>query len=281
MKNNIKTFTLFVKNDQDGRSQNIANYIRKLNSNSKNPLKEVQNGDLIIAIGGDGTFINAVTSTGFDKEKIYAGVHMGTLGFLQNLSAKEVFTLIKYLSYEEELPTQKLYLSEIKIHLRNEDRLQKEKILHFFSLNEIQIVGNYSTISFEEHINGELFQRIKGNGIVIATSTGDTALSMNSNGAIDFSNNFQLVRTLDSPIRNAIYEQFLPNSIICSHINIVLKKTDKISILIDGIKKDIKSELIKNIEVSMTDNSNYIQKFILDDYSKVKIIREKILGYQN
>ena len=56
-------------------------------------------------------------------------------------------------------------------------------------------------------------------GIVIATSTGDTAFSLNANGAIDFSNNFQLVCTLSAPIRNAAYERFITNPIICSKID--------------------------------------------------------------
>ena len=87
MKNNIKTFTMFVRPDK--RSQQIANSIRNLNSGSQKPLIEAEDGDLIIAIGGDGTFIDAVTSTHFSQSKVYVGIHTGTLGFLQNLSDRK------------------------------------------------------------------------------------------------------------------------------------------------------------------------------------------------
>ncbi len=272
MENTIKTFTLFVRSDE--KSKQIANSIRNLNNNSLKPLQETDNGDLIIAIGGDGTFIDSVTSTNFSKSKVYAGIHTGTLGFLQNLSADEVFTLIKYFSYEKEIKTRKMLVSSVVVNLINGNKLC------YYSLNEVLVVGsNYSKISFSEYVNDELLQNVVGNGIIIATNTGDTAYSMNSGGAIDFSNHFQLVCTLATPILNAAYERFITNPIICSKVSIVPKPSNNISIIIDGITKDIDSKQIKNVDISMLDGSNYINKFELETYSKVNIIREKILGY--
>lgn len=272
MKNTIKSFKMFVRPDE--KSQQIANAIRELNSKVTNPLKETEDGDLVIAIGGDGTFIDAVTNTQFSKEKIYTGIHTGTLGFLQDLSENDIFSLIQYIDYEKELKTRKVYVSLTKVFLKNGE------VVEFFALNEVLIVGeSYSKISFAEYINGELLQNVSGNGIVIATSAGDTAYSLNANGAIDFSKNFQLVCTLETPIRNAAYERFITNPIICSEINLILKPANNICIIIDGIKKDVVSEMIERIEVSMIDDSNYINKLDLVNYSKVRVIRNKILGY--
>ena len=83
MKNQVKTFKLFVRPDE--KSQQIANKIRELNASKSNPLIESEEADLVIAIGGDGTFIDAVTQTHFSKNIIYTGIHTGTLGFLQDL----------------------------------------------------------------------------------------------------------------------------------------------------------------------------------------------------
>lgn len=272
MKNTIQTFTLFVRDDK--RSNQIANSIRKLAASSEKPLNESENGDLIIAIGGDGTFIDSVTSTKFDPIKIYAGIHTGTLGFLQNLSANDVFTLIKYINYEKEIQTRKVPISVAVVSLKNGITLQ------YHSLNEVLVVGNnYSRISFAEYVNDELLQNVTGNGIIIATSTGDTAYSMNSGGAIDFSNHFQLVCTLETPIRNAAYERFITNPIICPKVSIVPKNSTNISIIIDGLVQDIDSGQIKRIDVSMLE-SHYINKLELEtSYSKINTIREKILGY--
>lgn len=282
LKNTIKTFSLFVKPDSqdptklDGISNGIANSIRKFNSTFQNPLEEVfnGNGDLIIAVGGDGTFLHSVTSTKFCKSKVYAGVHTGTLGFLQNISADGIFGLITYIHYENEISTRKMLVSSVTVNLSNNSSL------HYHSLNEVLIAGtNYSKISFAEYINDELLQNVVGNGIIIATNTGDTAYSMNSGGAIDFSNHSQLVCTLLTPIENASYERFIKNAIICSKVSIIPKRPDNISIIIDGIPINIDSLHIKSVDVSMLDDSNYINKFELKAYSKADIIRKKILGY--
>ena len=272
MKNNIQTFSMFVR--PDAKSQQIAEHIRKLNSLSEKPLKETENGDLIIAIGGDGTFIDAVTKTNFSKEKVYAGIHTGTLDFLQNLSANELYALIKYLSYERELQTRKVFVPEIRVTFDDESTRK------FNSLNEILICGkNYSKISFAEYINDALLQNVTGNGIIIANSTGDTAYSMNAGGAIDFSEHFQLVCTLETPIQNASYERFLTNSIICPKVTIVPSTyRETLQIIIDGVPKEIEAEKISSITVSIND-SNYIHKFELESYSKVSTVRNKILGY--
>jgi len=273
MINEVKTFRLFVR--YDDKSKQIANQIRALNSKIASPLVETAgDADLVIAIGGDGTFIDAVINTNFSKKTIYTGIHTGTAGFLQDLCEKDIFSLIQYIEFEKNLKTRKVYIASVEVFLKDGTAHQ------FYALNEALIVGeNYSKITFAEYIQGELLQNVTGNGIIIATSTGDTAYSLNADGAIDFSNNFQLVCTLETPIKNAAYERFITNPIICSKINLVLKPADNISIIIDGKKKDIDSCNIERVEVSMVDDSNYINKLDLMNYSKVSVIRNKILGY--
>lgn len=271
MKNNIKTFKLFVR--PDNKSKQIADKIRNLNEQTSNPLIESDNADLTIAIGGDGTFIEAVTSTNFSKDTLYTGIHTGTLGFLQDLCENDVLSLIQYIKFEKELKTRKVYIASVKINLNTGNTI------NFFALNDIVVAGtDYSKIHFEEYINNEHAQTITGCGIIIATNTGDTAHSANTGGAIDFSNNCQLICTPLDPIRNAAFERFLPNSFIGTHIKLILSPANNISIIIDGRRKDIKSEDISNIEISIS-NSNYINKLNLMNYSKVKIVREKLLGY--
>ncbi len=267
--NNIQSFTLFIRPDE--KSQLIADNIRKLNLTSSHPLTECDDGDLIIAVGGDGSFIKAVTDTNFSPQKIYTGIHTGTLGFLQNLSEQDIYTLVQYIHHEENLNVQKIYLATIRISF-NDGRISE-----YFALNELLVAGeNYSKIYFEEYIQGGLLQKVSASGIIIATSTGDTALSLNTKGAIDFSNNRQLACTLMSPIKNATSENFIDNSIICLEIRLVVKPSKNIQIIIDGIKKNIDTERIKDITVRI---NTPIQKLAIQDFPKVRVVREKILGY--
>lgn len=271
MKNQVKTFRLFVRPDE--KSRQIADKIRALNEKTANPLIESDTADLVIAIGGDGTFIDAVTSTNFSKDIIYTGIHTGTLGFLQDLCENDIFSLIQYINFEQELKTRKVYTASIDIFFKG------GTTTHFFALNDVLIAGdNYSKIRFEEHINETFLQNIAGSGIIVATSTGDTAHSANANGAIDLSNNCQLVCTPINPIRSAVYERFIPNPIICSTINLVLKPSLNVSVIIDGKKKELDGAIVEKIKISVAD-SIFINKLDLMNYSKVRIIREKILGY--
>ena len=271
MKNQVKTFKLFVRPDE--KSQQIADKIRELNAKKCNPLVESDNPNLVIAIGGDGTFIRAVTETHFSKDIIYTGIHTGTLGFLQDLCENDIYSLIRYLDFEEELKVRKIYVALIQVFLENGSFEQ------FFALNDVFIEGEYaSKINFAEYINGEFLQNVLGSGILISTNTGDTAFSANLGGAIDFSNNFQLVSMLFAPIKNSITERIIENPIICSKIDLVFKPSNNILIIVDGQKKNIDPTLISRIEVSMIDDSNFINKLDLMNFSKVRAVKEKILG---
>jgi len=103
---------------------------------------------------------------------------------------------------------------------------------------------------------------------------------MNAGGAIDFSNHFQLICTILTPIKNAVYGDFISNPIICPKISIVPQPSRNIQLIIDGIPLEISSELIKSVEVSMLNRESYINKLEIATYSKVQVIREKILGYK-
>lgn len=273
MENKIKTFTLFVRKDE--KSERIANNIRQSCRCSKKPLIETDDGDLIIAIGGDGTFLDSVNSTNFDKDKVYVGVHTGTLGFLLNLSESEIFPFIEQLSNKKVIKTRKVAVADITVNLKNGKKIK------FKALNEVSIERKKNAkISFGEYVNGELLQNVSANGIIIATDTGDTAYSMNAGGAIDFSNHFQLECVLNVPIMNAAYPRFIPNPIICSEISIVsTTENNQISIVIDGQPKKISGKIL-SVDVNI-DNSSYINKLELEPYSKVRVVREKILGYKD
>lgn len=275
MENKIKTFSIFMKPD-DEKSKKVAEQIRQLNSHSKTPLKETEDGDLVIAIGGDGTFLHAVNATHFGKNKIYAGIHTGTLGFLQSLSENDVYTLIQYLRYEKELQTRKVLIPSISISLLTGETKK------FYAFNEVLIGGrDYTKIQFSQYVNDELLQEVSGNGIIVSSSTGDTAFSMSAGGAIDFSENFQLIATLMPSIKNKVYGDFIANSVVCPKITIVPKRAKNIQIIIDGIPREISSEQIESIEVSMLHGENYINKLEIKKYSKVAVIRDKILGYKD
>ena len=146
MRNEVKTFRLFVRPDE--KSQQIANKIRELQANRAFPLVEADNADLVFAIGGDGTFIHSVTETHFSKNIIYTGIHTGTLGFLQDLCENDIFALLQYISFEQELKTRKVYTAYVEVVLKDGTSL------NFSALNEVIVAGDtHSKISFARGVS--------------------------------------------------------------------------------------------------------------------------------
>ena len=117
MRNNIKTFTMFVRDkiDDNDRSEEVANSFRDLFAKLPTPITESDNGDLIIAVGGDGTFLDAVSKAKFDDKKIFAGVNTGTLGFLQNISPDEFSSFIQFYSDKKQILVRKVFLPKITV----------------------------------------------------------------------------------------------------------------------------------------------------------------------
>ena len=270
MTNNIKTYQLFVRNDE--RSKQIANTFRDLFASTSTHLTESNDGDLVVAIGGDGTFLDAVSTADFDHNKVFAGVNTGTLGFLQSISPEEFCTFIRFHSDKKEITTRKLFLPTITVKLDNNESIS------FYAINEVIMEGIHGhKIFFSEYLRGDLFQRVSANAICVACSTGDTAFSMNSGGAIDFSKHFQLVRTLVVPIQNAAYERFISNPIICPHFHFEIDPFNEAEILIDGRLKSF-GAVVSSVDVSLY-GVHFIHKLELGTYSKVNTVRSKILGY--
>ena len=276
MRNNIKTFTMFVRDkiDDNDRSEEVANSFRDLFAKLPTPITESDNGDLIIAVGGDGTFLDAVSKAKFDDKKIFAGVNTGTLGFLQNISPDEFSSFIQFYSDKKQILVRKVFLPKITVKLKNTE------VHTLYALNEVILQGVHGQkISFAEYIDDDLYQKVSANLLCVASSTGDTALSMNAGGPIDFSNHFQLIRTLSIGVRNAAYENFLPNPVICPHFHFEIGKFNQSELLRDGRVQTFNSP-ISELDVSLF-GAHFIHKLELGSYSKVRTVRSKILGYED
>ena len=272
MTNQIRSYTLFASAKKE--SEKVANTFRNLFAQLSTPIPETNNGDLIIAIGGDGTFLDAVSASKFDDQKIFAGVNTGTLGFLQNISPDEFCSFIQFYSNKKQILTRKLFLPKITVKLKNDTEHT------FYAVNEVCLQGIHGQkISFDEFINGDLYQRVKANILCVACSTGDTALSMNAGGSIDFSEHFQLVRTIVIGVRNAAYENFLPNPVICPNFHFEVGEFNQAELLIDGRLQSFNSP-ISMLDVSLY-GAHFIHKLELGSYSKVKTVRVKLLGYDD
>ncbi len=134
--------------------------------------------DAIIAVGGDGTFLAAARAV-VDADVPLIGVNLGRLGFLVDISPIQLSNkLSKILQGHYRL--EKRYLLQAKI-VRDGEIIHEQT-----AVNEV-VVHRWVTPSMIEiitHIDGQLLNTQRSDGLIISTPTGSTAYALSAGGPI-------------------------------------------------------------------------------------------------
>lgn len=133
--------------------------------------------DMVISIGGDGTFLKAASRVG-SKGIPILGINTGRLGFLADISPEEMET-----TFDE------IHNGHYTVEERSVLQLIcDDKRLHGspYALNEIAVLkrDSSSMISIHTSINGKYLTTYQADGLIIATPTGSTAYSLSVGGPI-------------------------------------------------------------------------------------------------
>lgn len=136
-----------------------------------------KNIDLMVSLGGDGTFLRAIRYIR-DSQVPIIGINTGRLGFLSNISKEsiaETFHLLESKKYE----FQKRSLLRVEI----QDALFSDEN---FALNELTIFkkDNASMITVHASLDGKYLNSYWADGLIVATPTGSTAYSLSCGGPI-------------------------------------------------------------------------------------------------
>ncbi len=129
--------------------------------------------DIILAMGGDGTLLRAARIVG-EKGKLICGVNLGKLGFLTDI---QVVTL--YHALENILKGN--YKVEEKMVL--EANFDGKKL---YGLNDIVLIGTGTgrMLTTSIYINDEFLSTFSLDGVIVSTPTGSTAYSLSAMGPI-------------------------------------------------------------------------------------------------
>jgi NAD+ kinase len=166
----------FVVHDEVGKLVNKFKGQRVIPKKSMVPLDEiVQQSDMLIAFGGDGTMLSAAHLVGRASVPIL-GVNLGKLGFLAEISVDEVEALVDDILNNQHVIEDRMVL---KVTAGDEE-------LPFYGLNDIVIdkSGSPRVIRVEVHINNDYLVTYTGDGIIISTPTGTTGYSLAAGGPI-------------------------------------------------------------------------------------------------
>ena len=206
-----------------------------------------QDAELIISIGGDGSFLKTVHDFDFTKTPII-GINTGHLGFFPEISPNHIDSFIK--SYKNnDFLVQDISLLKANICTSNCNS-------HMYAINEVVV---------------------KGDGMIISTPTGSTAYNYAAGGSIvDPGLNLMQLTPL-YPINTNAYRCFT-SSIIFSSESIIkiipeYRFEDSILIVIDGV--EYRFNHMSNIEVSISDLKIKLLRML--DYEFWSRVSEKFL----
>lgn len=140
--------------------------------------KDIKDLSLLVVIGGDGTYLEAVRWLGPAQVPIL-GVNLGSLGFLTPVRKSEMF-----LSVERALLGKLELRSRTMIDVKVCFHGKKEQV--FTALNDVVIErgAQPQLINIEMVSEKSEIGRVKADGMVIATPTGSTAYNLAAGGPI-------------------------------------------------------------------------------------------------
>lgn len=143
------------------------------------PLEELgKHCDLMIAAGGDGTFLSAAHSC-VDNDIPVIGINLGRVGFLVDISPVHMCDSLGEIlagHYREE----RRHFLDTRI-VRDGEVIHQER-----ALNEV-VVHRWVTPSMIEiitHIDGQFLNSQRSDGLIVATPTGSTAYALSAGGPI-------------------------------------------------------------------------------------------------
>lgn len=137
----------------------------------------INNPDLIVSIGGDGTFLRSARMFINSGSPIF-GINRGRLGFMTEFNPDEYERHFENIINGEYTIAEKTVMEVI--HNNNSDNESS-----YFINDAVLSKGAFSrAIVTELYIDNIFFNRFSGDGLIISTATGSTAYSLSAGGPI-------------------------------------------------------------------------------------------------
>jgi NAD+ kinase len=133
--------------------------------------------DLVLSIGGDGTFLNSAARVG-RKQIPILGINSGSLGFLADIPKEDILPALEAIVHNQ------FWLEDrTLLYIESSDGTSFE---YPYVLNEIAILKQEvsSMISVSATVNGQFVHTYRADGLVVSTPTGSTAYSLSVGGPI-------------------------------------------------------------------------------------------------
>jgi NAD+ kinase len=173
--------------------------------------------DLLIFVGGDGTFLRSIqTYLQILDSIIFVGIHTGTLGFFCEFHDTQINDLIKA------IPTMKRTCAEyalIELSLIGKNKHT------FYAVNEVRVENPFHTFVTDVFIDKQALQTCRGTGLIVASTLGSSAYNKSLGGALVDVTKSTLQLTEMATIQNNAYRS-LGSSLVLDEKRIISFKGD-------------------------------------------------------
>ncbi len=221
--------------------------------------------DLLIVLGGDGTFLSAARQVG-ERDIPLLGVNLGSLGFLTEVPLEELYSSLERIfekGFRED------GRQTLKSEVCREGTLYPQPTV----LNDVTIhKGALSKlIHLEIIINGQFVTAIRADGLILSSPTGSTGYSLSSGGPI-------VHPAVDAILMTPISPHMLTNRPIvvpsASEIHVILKTEGEGPVaMFDGQEVFL---LHSNDRVQVTAAKKRLRMILSPERSYYQVLRQKL-----
>jgi len=234
--------------DRDTETEAQIDHLIKLaRENNFNIVADDEQANIIVSIGGDGNFLQAVRKTGFRQDCLYTGITTDQQSALYcDFDLNNVEDLMHAILFEEK-EVRRFPVITVQIN---------DGETSFQCLNEVTIRSTIvKTIVIDVHIDNQHFETFRGDGLVVSTPTGSTAYNKSTNGAVvdPLVPSFQVseVSSLNNNMYRTLGSSFVLGKDRTLQLKVVPDGNDHPIISLDNEAFSIRT--IKNLHVSMDD----------------------------
>ena len=221
--------------------------------------------DLLVCIGGDGTFLRAIHNLDFPSLPII-GINTGHLGFFQEINPDKLDDFI--FNYgQEKYMIQNLSPVQVRIKTQNGEYMHT-------GLNEVVIEGESTrSVHLNISIGGNFIERFSGNGILISSPAGSTAYNYSLKGSIVDPRLKLLQVTPIAPMNTVAYRSFTSSILLPPDLSLGVvpdvNAKNSIKIAYDGFNASY--DHIEDITVEFSEKEIHLMRFSdYDFWTKVK-----------
>jgi len=220
--------------------------------------------DMIVVLGGDGTFISAARSVNESKKDTpILGVNLGRMGFLTEVPLSNMYDVLDKVFIKKEYFIEERMMLDVEIY-NNSDLFSKKTVFNDVVVSK-GALARIVPINVKVTFSGEMLEvaNYYADGLIVSTPSGSTAYNLAAGGPIVYP-------TMDCVILTPICPHTLSNR------PLVLPDSAKLIVKIVEDIEDVMATLDGQIGYKITPNQRIVVK---KSTRKIKIITQKKKNY--